>query len=126
MNYYHMTTQEITKVQELIYTTRVEQVMAANVVVLQSSMSMAEAKAFMRNKRISGAPVVQGESLVGIITMTDVIRAMEMGKLNAPVSELMTREVRTAFNDASVVEVVKSLGREGFARLPVVDGMGDL
>jgi CBS domain-containing protein/anti-sigma regulatory factor (Ser/Thr protein kinase) len=121
-----MTTQEITKVQELIYTTRVEQVMAANVVVLQSSMSMAEAKAFMRNKRISGAPVVQGESLVGIITMTDVIRAMEMGKLNAPVSELMTREVRTAFNDASVVEVVKSLGREGFARLPVVDRDGRL
>lgn len=126
MNRYDMTTQEITKVQELIYTTRVEQVMASNVVVLQSSLSMAEAKALMENKRISGAPVVQGEALVGIVTMTDVIRAMEMGKLEAPVHELMTRGVKTAFKDASVVEVVNSLGREGFARIPVVDRDGKL
>jgi len=121
-----MTTQEITKVQELIYTTRVEQVMASNVVVLQASMSVADAKALMQTKRISGAPVLDGSRLAGIVTMTDVIRAMEMGKLDAPVSELMTTSVRTAFKDASVVEVVNSLGREGFARLPVVDREGNL
>ena len=36
-----MTTPEITKVQELIYTTKVETVMAPNVVVIEPSMSMA-------------------------------------------------------------------------------------
>jgi len=121
-----MTSHEITPVQELIYTTRVETVMATNVVVLSPSMSMAEAKTLMQNKRISGAPVVDGDRVVGIVTMTDVIRAMELGKLESPVTEHMVREVMTAFKDASVIEVVNSLGREGFARLPVVDRDGKL
>jgi CBS domain-containing protein/anti-sigma regulatory factor (Ser/Thr protein kinase) len=121
-----MTVQEITHVQELIYTTRVEQVMATNVVVLSPSMSMAEVKALMRDKRISGAPVVEGDRVVGIVTMADVITAMEHGKLDAPVTEHMVRDVVTALKDASVIEVVNDLGREGFARLPVVDGDGKL
>jgi CBS domain-containing protein/anti-sigma regulatory factor (Ser/Thr protein kinase) len=121
-----MTVQEITHVQELIYTTRVEQVMATNVVVLSPSMSVAEVKTLMQSKRISGAPVVEGERIVGIITMTDVIKAMECGKLESPVTEHMVRDVVTAPKDASVIEVVNNLGREGFARLPVVDGDGKL
>lgn len=120
------TIQEITKVQELIYTTRVEQVMATNVVVLDSSMSTAEAKSLMRDKRISGAPVVSDGHLVGIVTMSDVMRAMEAGNLDGPVTEIMTAEVQTAFKDASVIEVINNLGREGFARLPVLDRDGKL
>lgn len=121
-----MTSHEITHVQELIYTTRVETVMATNVVVLSPSMSMAEVKALMESKRISGAPVVEGDRIVGIVTMTDVIKAMECGALDSPVTAHMVREVTTAFKDASVIEVVNSLGREGFARLPVVDRAGKL
>ena len=76
-----MTTPEITKVQELIYTTKVETVMAPNVVVIEPSMSMADVKELMRSKRITGVPVLDGDRIVGIISMTDVIEAMEKGRL---------------------------------------------
>jgi anti-sigma regulatory factor (Ser/Thr protein kinase) len=36
----------------------------------------------------------------------------------------MTREVKTVSKDAYVAELMRHLGREGFARLPVVDGDG--
>jgi len=121
-----MTTQEITKFQELIYTTKVETVMATNVVVLTPTMSMAEAKEVMELKRISGAPVVEGDKITGIVTMSDVIRVMEQGNLHTPLTDNMTTQVKTVLRDASVMEAVQNLGRQGYARLPVVDHDGRL
>ncbi len=121
-----MSNQEITKVQELIYTTRVESVMASDVIVIDPSMTMSQVKNFMRENRISGAPVVAEGKVIGIVTMNDVIRSMEDGKLDSPVTEVMTTEVRTVLMDAKVAEVVNNLGRRGFSRLPVVDHDGKL
>jgi CBS domain-containing protein/anti-sigma regulatory factor (Ser/Thr protein kinase) len=122
-----MTTQEITKVQELIYTTRVESVMAKNVVVVDPATPMAEVRELMRSKRISGAPVVvDGNRIVGIVSITDIMEAMEKGKLNSPVSENMTCKVKTVSKDAAVTEAINSMGRQGHARLPVVDQEGKL
>jgi CBS domain-containing protein/anti-sigma regulatory factor (Ser/Thr protein kinase) len=121
-----MTNSEITKVQELIYTTKVETVMAPNVVVIEPSMSMADVKELMRGKRITGAPVLDGDRIVGIVSMTDVIEAMENGRLTSPVADNMTREVKTVSKDASLTEALNNLGREGHARLPVVDVDGKL
>lgn len=118
--------QEITKVQELIYTTRVESVMAPDVIVIGPSATMAEAKSIMRQRNISGMPVVEGDRLVGIVSMSDVIEALEKGSLNAPVSEMMTRQVVTAYSDAYVAEAIGQLGRRGFGRIPVVDRDGHL
>jgi CBS domain-containing protein/anti-sigma regulatory factor (Ser/Thr protein kinase) len=121
-----MATEEITKVQELIYTSRVELVMAPNVLSLHPDMSMRQVKDFMRKKRISGAPVVDGDLIVGIVTMADVIDAMEQGRLDSPVTENMTREVKTILKDAPVTEAINNLGREGHGRFPVVDFAGKM
>ncbi len=121
-----MSTQEITKVQELIYTTRVESVMAPNVIAIDPSSSMGQVKDLMRDKHISGAPVVKGKQVIGIVTIRDVIRSMEEGKLDFLVTDLMTTDVRTVSKDSMVTDVVKNLGQQGFSRLPVVDQNGDL
>lgn len=121
-----MSTQEITKVQELIYTTRVESVMASNVIAIDPSFTMSQVKDLMRDKHISGAPVVKEKQVIGIVTISDVIRSMEEGKLNFLVTDLMTSDVRTVSKDAMVTDVVNNLGRQGFSRLPVVDQDGTL
>lgn len=106
-----MATQEITKFEELVYTTRVEMVMAKNVIVLRPSMTTAEVKNLLLAKRISGAPVVQDDRVIGIVSMSDVIRAMEEGKIGEPVERNMTFPVKTVFRDASVMEAINNLGR---------------
>jgi CBS domain-containing protein/anti-sigma regulatory factor (Ser/Thr protein kinase) len=121
-----MTTQQITKFEELVYTTRIEAVMATNVIVLNPNMSMTEVKDLMIAKRISGSPVVQDDKIIGIVSMSDVIRAIEQGTMNSIVSEVMTMPVRTVSKDASVMEAVNNLGRQGHSRLPVVDQDGRL
>ena len=121
-----MADQEITKVQELIYTTKVEMVMAPDVIVVSPTMSMAEVKNLMRKRRIAGAPVVEGDRIVGMVSMSDVMTAMEAGKMDTPVCGNMVTDVRVVSKDAYLVEVINLLGREGFPRLPVEDQTGKL
>jgi CBS domain-containing protein/anti-sigma regulatory factor (Ser/Thr protein kinase) len=122
----NMTTHEITKVQELIYTTKVETVMATDVIVVTPGMSMTEVKDLMREKRVTGAPVVEGDRIVGMVSTSDVMHAMEGGKMHAPVRDCMIAEVKTVLKDSYVAEVVNNLGRQGFSRLPVEDRDGKL
>ena len=118
--------EEITKVQELIYTTKVEKVMANDVIVIPSSLTMAEAKQLMQEKRVSGVPVMDGDKMVGIVSMSDVIDCLEKGDLDSPVTKNMTKHVRTILKDATAMEAVHCLGRNGYGRVPVVDQAGAL
>jgi CBS domain-containing protein/anti-sigma regulatory factor (Ser/Thr protein kinase) len=119
-----MADHDISKVEELLYTMKVEDVMAGDTIVVDPELSMAEVKHLMDTKQITGVPVVQGDRMVGIVSISDVIDALEKGLLLRPVKELMTTDVKSVTRDTSVIELVKNLGRRGFGRLPVLNGEG--
>ena len=121
-----MQVEGITKVQELIYSTKVETVMAKEVIVLSPDMSLEDAKTILKSKRISGAPVVEEGNLVGMLSMSDILAALENGKLDESVREVMSSQVKTVSQDSYLIEAVNRLGSRGFGRLPVVDGSGRL
>jgi len=115
---------DISRIQELTYSTRVEAVMSSNVIVVNPNASLEEVKSLLLAKHISGVPVVDGELLVGMISMSDVVEAMEKGKLNSLVRDMMTTEVKSVSKDSYLIEAVNYLGIKGFARIPVVDQEG--
>jgi CBS domain-containing protein len=53
-----------------------EDIMTKNPIVIQETENMFAAAALMEKRKIRRLPVVKGDVLVGIITETDVIRAM--------------------------------------------------
>ena len=121
-----MAAQEITKVQELLYTTRVENVMVPQVIVTGPDVTVGEARQLMKDKGVSGMPVVQDCAVVGMLSIAEVVAALEDGRLEAPVADYMTREVKSVFGDMYVVELVGGLGGRGFGRFPVLDRDGKL
>jgi len=70
--------------------------------------------------------VLKDGELVGIISIEDVLKALEKGEISATVAEKMTRDVQTLFSDESVIQAVTKFGRLGFGRLPVVNRDGKL
>ncbi|MDI7274538.1 MAG: CBS domain-containing protein, partial [Anaerolineae bacterium] len=80
----------------------------------------------LRDKRISGVPVLENGELVGIISIQDLIQALERGETSARVGDKMTRQLQVAFADESVVQAVNKFARYGFGRLPVVERDGRL
>ena len=117
---------ELTKVQELTYELRIRDVMCKDVITVSPELSMHELKDVLRVKRISGVPVVQDDTLIGMISMENLIVALERGELSATVGEKMTTNVRAVRADESVVSAVNLFARLGYGRFPVVDDQGGL
>jgi CBS domain-containing protein/anti-sigma regulatory factor (Ser/Thr protein kinase) len=117
---------ELTRVQELVYELKIEQVMTKNVITVTPDCTIRELKEILRVKRISGVPVVEGDKLVGIISIEGLIKSLERGELSATVGEKMTTQVQTVRADESVVSAVNLFARFGYGRFPVVDAEGKL
>ncbi len=60
---------EVTKLQELVYELKIEEVMTKEVVTVSPDDTMLAMKEVLRVKRISGAPVLRDGQLVGIISI---------------------------------------------------------
>ncbi len=83
---------EFSIVQELIYELTIEQVMTRDVITITPDKTMDDLKELLRAKRISGVPVVEGDELVGVVSIERVIRSLEACETRALVREHMTDE----------------------------------
>lgn len=118
--------EQVTRVQELIYEIKIEQVMNRNPITISPDRTIGDLKELLRIKRISGVPVVDGPELVGMISIENLIRAFENGQLSATVGELMTTDVVSVRAEDSAVSAVNLFARYGYGRFPVLDAKSQL
>ena len=97
----------ITRVEELGYELRVQEVMTVNVKSLTPDTSMSDALEIFRAARISGAPVVGPTGLVGVISLEDLIRWLTSGSTESTVDEYMSTTVTTVRKTDPVMEALR-------------------
>lgn len=96
---------------------RVEEVMVREVAFATIPGSRDEVLQILKNKHISGVPVVKNGEVVGIVTRTDLIKNPEEDQI----ALLMTREPVTITPDASVIEASHLIIERNIRRIPVVE-----
>ncbi len=117
----------LAEVARLFADIRAADVMATPVTSLPPERKVSQAKEMMRVKRISGIPVVdEGSRLLGILSIADLINALELGRVEEPIRNLMSRDVVSVRVDAPLGDIVKLFDTYGYGRFPVVDGDGVL
>jgi CBS domain-containing protein len=121
-----LTIHEVAKAQELVYELKVGEIMTTNLTTITPAATMHEVKNLLRDKRISGIPVLVGDELVGITSIEDLILAMERGELDAPVVSHMATRVFTVFEDESLVQALNKFLQTKVGRLPVITREGRL
>ncbi len=84
------------------------------------------AQVTMRQARVSGVPVVKDGVMVGIVTMEDIIEALDHGYIEEPIAKWMTRDVVTVERNWPLSKAMSILDRTQFGRLPVLDGADGL
>jgi CBS domain-containing protein len=126
----------------------VEDVMTAAVITLSPDDSLGAAAALLARNGISGAPVMEGGRVIGILSESDIVRgvlppAPSVGELSVlevlshlndlgtrttdkSVSEVMHSLVVDIPPNASVWQAVAVMQQRGIKRLPVVDADGKL
>lgn len=119
--------ENITPAEELAYELRIEEVMSQNVYCLYPDLKMQAVVEFFPKNHISGAPVLSRDGhLVGVISMEDLIRALIVYDLDAPVQQYMSSQLITVKGKDPVVEALKKFVSMNVGRLPVVDDAGKL
>jgi len=96
--------------------------MSAPLKTLRSLDTLRDALVLFNHAHIHGAPVVEDDHLLGIITMSDIAHAVENSlPLSIPVSEVMTTDVVEASADVRLFEVIGRFKEREIGRLIVVD-----
>ncbi len=112
---------DITKVQELVYEMKVEQVMTKDIITVSPHNLMSELRVLLRDKRISGVPVVEDDRLVGLISIEDFIKCLAEGRMNSLVKDRMSSNIDALYNNEPLVRAVEEFDRLGYGRYPVID-----
>jgi CBS domain-containing protein len=78
---------QFTKIQELVYELKVAEVMTKNLITVSPHTMMSELRGILRDNRISGTPVVDGDRMVGIVSVEDFITWLTRGGIDCPVEQ---------------------------------------
>ena len=112
---------EINRVEELSYDLKIHEVMSKNLHTASPDISLSDVLKILRVNRISGVPVVEDEKLVGVISIEDIVRALQNNDLTETVGQYMTRELVTVANFDSIVKAMQTFAEKHVGRLPVVN-----
>src|SRR5438445_4751132 len=101
---------------------RAESLLIKDVITIRSTETVAYATELMQRHNISGLPVVEGETLVGIVTGRDV-RFADSSLLT---KDVMTKKVITAPDDTNIESAKEILHKHRVEKLPLIDKEGRL
>jgi CBS domain-containing protein/anti-sigma regulatory factor (Ser/Thr protein kinase) len=113
--------ENITRVEELAYELRVDEVMTRDIKALDPEMPMSQALDLFRSNQISGAPVIANNAVVGIISLEDLIRWLTSGSMESTVDQYMSTTLVTVHSTDPVVEALKLFVNSRHGRLPVLN-----
>ena len=112
---------EINRVEELSYDLKIHEVMSKDLHTARPEMSLSDMLEMLRINRISGAPVMEDDKLVGVISIEDIVRAMQRNDLTETVGQYMTRELVTVASYDSIFKAMQTFAESHVGRLPVVN-----
>ena len=112
--------------QDLLFRLKVRDVMTPNVITVRRSDRMRYAQALMKVHRITGVPVAEQGRLFGIVSMDDIITALERGTIDEPVEAHMTTQVVVLEADMPLSFGASYFEKYRFGRFPVLDRDGRL
>lgn len=103
-------------------------IMTKKVLTINYDETIREAAKIMEDKKIGSLPVFKGKRMIGIITESDVRKAVVKGLDvdKATVREVMSAPVITCSPDTSMLDLVITMQLKGVRHLPVIDEAGDL
>ncbi len=111
----------LSKAFELTYELKVGEAMTTDPVTISSACLMADLRTILRDRRISGMPVVDDGRLVGIVSLEDFITCLLERRPDCTVGERMTSAVQTVYADEPLVRAIDKFNKYRYGRFPVVD-----
>ena len=100
---------------------RIKHYMSTPVISIDTRATFADAFRIFSREKIHGAPVMEGDIIKGIVTLTDIAGGIAQGKsLNTPITDVMTKKVVTASPNIKLYDVIGRFKEENIGRLVII------
>ena len=110
-----------TRAEVTLENIQVKDIMTRDVVSVSPSMTVEDLIKFMLEKKHMGYPVMEGDSLRGIVTFTDAQNVPYVERPVIQVSDIMTRDVISVPPDAQASDVLRLISSKNIGRIIVID-----
>ncbi len=98
--------------------------MTPKIISVSDTAMVIDAAKSLAAHRISAIPVAEGEKLVGMVTLTDLVRRVVTQQLDfstTPIRSAMTSPIITADVNSSLPEILNILSRNKIKHIPIVE-----
>ena len=112
---------KISVAQILVYELRVRDAMSRPPITAQPTDSLRSIQQLMKLHKISGVPIRSNGTVLGLVSLEDIITALDEGHIDDPADKWMVHKVISLRDHFSLVRAVAEFERHGFGRFPVVD-----
>jgi CBS domain-containing protein/anti-sigma regulatory factor (Ser/Thr protein kinase) len=109
------------KIQELGYELKIEDAMSKDIVSVAPDNTMTDVRKILKEKRISGLPVVDNDKLLGMINLENFIKCIINGGIDKRVKDNMSTDIKYVFNDELLVTAISKFEKFGYGRFPVLE-----
>ena len=92
-----------------------------DLIVLNPNDSIIESSKILSDKSVDGAPVVEDNNVVGIITLQDIVKAFAESNGNGKISDIMQTNVISVNQDLKIANAIEAMYNENVGRLVVKD-----
>jgi CBS domain-containing protein/anti-sigma regulatory factor (Ser/Thr protein kinase) len=113
-------------VLELIYQLKIKNVMTSAVITAKKTDSLRHIQALMRENRITGVPIAEGNKLLGLVSIGDIVEALDKGYIDSTADEKMIRDIIVLEDNMPLSFAISYLNKYGFGRYPVVNKQQEL
>ncbi len=113
-------------VLELIYRLKIRNVMTTKLVTAGRGDSLRWVQKLMKENTITGVPVVDGVRLLGLLSVDDIIRALDAGYIDEPAEKWMSRNLIVLEDDMPLSFGISYMEKYRFGRFPVLNRGNEL
>ncbi len=106
---------------ELIQRLKVRDVMTRDVITVSRDAPMRRVQALMKAHQISGVPIAENGRLYGLVSIDNIIRAIEGGTIDEVAQKHMSTKLVVLEDDMPLAFAIRYFGRYSFGRFPVLN-----
>lgn len=99
----------------------VMEVASTNIITLDPNMDIKEAAWILSNNGIEGAPVVENDRVIGILTLIDITKTIANEEKDLKITNLMSKYIITINPDIMMVEAIQIMNKNKVGRLIIIN-----
>ncbi|MBN2616946.1 MAG: CBS domain-containing protein, partial [Spirochaetales bacterium] len=108
-------------IQEIIYQLKIKDVMSRDLITLRKTATMRIVQVTMKKYRLSAIPITDSMRILGLVSIEDIIMALDNGYIDEYAEKHMTRKLIVLEDDMPLSFAITYFNKYSFGRFPVLN-----